>query len=226
MNQEDFASDSDSDDSDFLPEKIVRSDSDSPDENDDADEHEEDKNGENSKKETRKKKQGKFRKKEKSHAIEVPNLTVNSHDDDKRREEELWAAFMGESETSQPLKTPSTLTKSIVVEKNLIPMKQKVIAQAKPIPVETKIFEFAGEKVVVEENQNESQNNSSKPSSSSGVKRPSAVSGTGGLSSVLNQISKKNKLSVLQKTKLDWDGFKSTEGINEELQTHNRGKDG
>jgi len=43
---------------------------------------------------------------------------------------------------------------------------------------------------------------------------------------MLNQLTKKNKLSVLEKTKLDWDGFKSNEGINEELQTHNRGREG
>lgn len=48
----------------------------------------------------------------------------------------------------------------------------------------------------------------------------------GGIGSMLGQLSKKNKISVLDKSKHDWNSFKRTEGIDEELQTHNRGKDG
>ncbi|KAL9976458.1 hypothetical protein ACROYT_G013765 [Oculina patagonica] len=45
---------------------------------------------------------------------------------------------------------------------------------------------------------------------------------TGGLSSVLGQISKKTKMSTLEKSKLDWDVFKDQEGIQEELQHFNK----
>ncbi|XP_061394571.1 craniofacial development protein 1 [Musca vetustissima] len=60
-----------------------------------------------------------------------------------------------------------------------------------------------------------------------GIKRP-AGSGTsgGGIGSLLNQIGKKKKLSVLEKSQMDWKSFKSEEGIEEELQTFNKGKDG
>ena len=51
-------------------------------------------------------------------------------------------------------------------------------------------------------------------------------SSSGGLGAVLNQLSKKNQLSTLEKTKLDWTSFKRQEGIEEELQTHNKGKEG
>uniref|UniRef100_A0A803YMW2 Craniofacial development protein 1 n=1 Tax=Meleagris gallopavo TaxID=9103 RepID=A0A803YMW2_MELGA len=55
----------------------------------------------------------------------------------------------------------------------------------------------------------------------SGVKRPS------GISSLLGKIgSKKQKMSTLEKSKLDWENFKEEEGIVEELAIHNRGKDG
>ncbi|NWX92039.1 CFDP1 protein, partial [Nothoprocta ornata] len=55
----------------------------------------------------------------------------------------------------------------------------------------------------------------------SGVKRPS------GMSSLLGKItSKKQKMSTLEKSKLDWENFKEEEGIGEELAIHNRGKDG
>ncbi|TSS72708.1 Craniofacial development protein 1 [Bagarius yarrelli] len=48
-----------------------------------------------------------------------------------------------------------------------------------------------------------------------------------GMSSILSRIgAKKPKMSTLEKSKLDWDSFKSEEGITEELAIHNRGKEG
>lgn len=51
---------------------------------------------------------------------------------------------------------------------------------------------------------------------------------TGGLSGLASQLSgnKKQKLSVLEKSKLDWDTFKQDEGITEDLKTFNQGKMG
>lgn len=47
------------------------------------------------------------------------------------------------------------------------------------------------------------------------------------MSSILNRIGgKKPKMSTLEKSKMDWDAFKSEEGITEELAIHNRGKEG
>ena len=37
---------------------------------------------------------------------------------------------------------------------------------------------------------------------------------------------KKPKLGTLDKSKMDWNTFVEQEGIKEELQTHNKGKDG
>jgi hypothetical protein len=51
-------------------------------------------------------------------------------------------------------------------------------------------------------------------------------SGLKGLSSVLGQLGKKSKLGTLEKSKLDWDRYKRDEGIEEELQKHNKGRDG
>lgn len=47
-----------------------------------------------------------------------------------------------------------------------------------------------------------------------------------GMQSILSQINKKNKISTLEKSKLDWDGFKKKQGIEEEIQNHNKGKNG
>lgn len=53
------------------------------------------------------------------------------------------------------------------------------------------------------------------------VKRPA------GMMSVLSRIGgKKAKMSTLEKSKMDWDAFKSEEGITEELAIHNRGREG
>ncbi|ERE78264.1 craniofacial development protein 1 [Cricetulus griseus] len=55
----------------------------------------------------------------------------------------------------------------------------------------------------------------------SGIKRSS------GMSSLLGKIgAKKQKMSTLEKSKLDWESFKEEEGIGEELAIHNRGKEG
>ena len=38
--------------------------------------------------------------------------------------------------------------------------------------------------------------------------------------------SKKQKLTTLEKTKLDWNNFKRSEGIDEDLESHKKSKDG
>ena len=48
-----------------------------------------------------------------------------------------------------------------------------------------------------------------------------------GMSSLLSRFGgKKQKMSTLEKSKMDWDAFKSEEGITEELAIHNRGREG
>eukprot|EP00066_Takifugu_rubripes_P030579 XP_011619845.1 PREDICTED: craniofacial development protein 1-like [Takifugu rubripes] len=47
------------------------------------------------------------------------------------------------------------------------------------------------------------------------------------MSGILSHIGgKKSKMSTLEKSKMDWDAFKSEEGITEELAIHNRGREG
>lgn len=74
----------------------------------------------------------------------------------------------------------------------------------------------------------EEVNDTTKPNSPDQkiVEKPVVKKPQGGLANVLSQIGKKNKLTVLEKSKQDWDGYKKEEGIVEELITHNKGKDG
>lgn len=47
------------------------------------------------------------------------------------------------------------------------------------------------------------------------------------MGSILNRLGgKKQKMSTLEKSKMDWDAFKDEEGIGDELAIHNRGKEG
>jgi hypothetical protein len=55
---------------------------------------------------------------------------------------------------------------------------------------------------------------------------PSRGRVSGGLSGVLGQLNKTNKLSTLEKSKLDWVTYKKEEGIEEEVESHNKGKSG
>ena len=56
-------------------------------------------------------------------------------------------------------------------------------------------------------------------------KRPASSSG-GGLSNLVNAINKKPKMGCLDKSKMDWDQYVANQGIKEELETFNKGKDG
>lgn len=107
----------------------------------------------------------------------------------------------------------------------------------------TKVFEFAGEEVKVEkevsidsaearislssaENSEKTGNSGSPAGRGSGRGRGFKRAGLGGISSVLGQLGKKAKISTLEKSKLDWDNYKKQENLEEEISTHNKGKDG
>ncbi|VDK74558.1 unnamed protein product [Litomosoides sigmodontis] len=47
-----------------------------------------------------------------------------------------------------------------------------------------------------------------------------------GLTATISALSKKSKMSVLERTAQDWGAFKTETGIQEELISHNRGKQG
>ncbi|XP_067634047.1 craniofacial development protein 1 isoform X2 [Eurosta solidaginis] len=127
------------------------------------------------------------------------------------------------------------------------PSETKSLIPEKIIKV-TEIVDFAGEEVFIQKEVNADSVKENKETKTLkqqivgastaraaglpiGLKRPmaaggSGISGSGGLGSILNQIGKKKKISVLEKSQLDWKSFKQNEGIEEELQTFNKGKDG
>lgn len=117
---------------------------------------------------------------------------------------------------------------------------------ARPANVEkvkiTKVFEFAGEEVRVEKEvpadcaearlslplsvntiSDSTQSRGAAGARGRGIRKGGGLSG---ISSVLGQLGKKAKISTLEKSKLDWDSYKKEKNIEEEISTHNKGKDG
>lgn len=150
---------------------------------------------------------------------EKPSSSSSSSSNDKSPKES--SSTSNESSTQKSL-TPKAEDKKIVV---------------------TEVVDFAGEEVRIEREVDASSIKENKAATipaakkqpfgrimpGAGIKRtiPATGSGSsGGLGSLLNQLGKKKKLSVLEKSQMDWNSFKQSEGIDEQLQTFNKGKDG
>ncbi|XP_033898127.1 craniofacial development protein 1-like isoform X2 [Acipenser ruthenus] len=149
----------------------------------------------------------------------------------KKASDDLWASFLsdvGQKPQTASVQPPPLATGAI---KSQGETKEAEKPKESSKVTITKVFDFAGEEVrVTKEVDADSKEakfflkkpeSSAEPTASSGGKRPA------GIGSILNRIGgKKQKMSTLEKSKLDWDSFKNEEGIGEELATHNRGKEG
>lgn len=138
-----------------------------------------------------------------------------------------WASLLGNKKTSNSSSTVSAKAPAVTSKTQ---NKDVTVSTSSTVKI-TKVFEFAGEEVRVEKevdvNSDEAKlaladSKSDEPEEGAkGVKRPS------GLSSIMGLLdSKKQKLTTLEKTKLDWNSFKSSEGIDEELESHKKSKHG
>ncbi|XP_023683032.2 craniofacial development protein 1 [Paramormyrops kingsleyae] len=182
------------------------------------------------------------------------DLPVGREDQEKKRADDLWASFLSDvgprPKAAAPELLPSaTDSKATSEEPNeavdapprLQGDEHKLEEPAK-VTI-TKVFDFAGEEVRVtkevdasskeaksflksKEVQEEPESCPDMPSVTSPGPGPS-VKRPAGLGNFLNRIGgKKQKMSTLEKSRLDWDAFKDEEGIRDELTIHNRGKDG
>ncbi|KFO73403.1 Craniofacial development protein 1, partial [Cuculus canorus] len=160
----------------------------------------------------------------------------NREEEIKKKEDALWASFLSDvgqkPKVTQANKAEEGKSGNKVQEK---PKESEKPKDSGKVTI-TKVFDFAGEEVRVTKEvdsnskeaksflkQQEKRQSAALASlpTGSGVKRPS------GMSTLLGKISsKKQKMSTLEKSKLDWENFKEEEGIVEELAIHNRGKDG
>ncbi|XP_019960234.1 craniofacial development protein 1 [Paralichthys olivaceus] len=167
----------------------------------------------------------------------------------KKKSDDLWVSFLSDV-GSRPKQSTDNAESSTTQKADYSALKTSLLTTettaSEPAKVTiTKVFDFAGEEVRVnkevsansreaksylksqnaeqEENGDEDTNSSpgQQPLPGTSAKRPA------GMSSILGRIGgKKQKMSTLEKSKMDWDAFKSEEGITEELAIHNRGKEG
>lgn len=164
----------------------------------------------------------------------------------KKKEDELWASFLNDvGPKSKVSPSPQVKKREETEETSSNKLLVKAEKLEKPKETEkvkiTKVFDFAGEEVRVTKEVDATskeaksffkQNDQEKPQANVPSALPSLPAGSGlkrssGMSSLLGKIgAKKQKMSTLEKSKLDWESFKEEEGIGEELAIHNRGKEG
>ncbi|XP_068169240.1 craniofacial development protein 1 [Antennarius striatus] len=176
---------------------------------------------------------------------EVGNPTEVEEDEEaeqKKKSDDLWASFLSDvgsrpKTCTPPASGPSQKEDSSVLK--VAPLSTGKKAPESSTITITKVFDFAGEEVRVNKevsadsreaksyvksqntNQDDEEQTVSPSTSGSSAKRPT------NMGSILSRIGgKKQKMSTLEKSKLDWDAFKSEKGITEELAIHNRGRDG
>ncbi|XP_025022422.1 craniofacial development protein 1 [Python bivittatus] len=166
----------------------------------------------------------------------------NTHikENEKRKKEDaLWANFLSDV-GQKPKAVPADQTPCIQKHKSA---DEKNVCKSQGGPKETesnkitvtKVFDFAGEEVRVTKEVDAASKEAQRflkqqepkiatqtcHPTVSGVKRPSSMN------SLLGKIgAKKQKMSTLEKSKLDWENFKEEEGISDELAIHNRGREG
>ncbi|XP_034541763.1 craniofacial development protein 1 [Notolabrus celidotus] len=165
----------------------------------------------------------------------------------KKKSDDLWASFLSDVGTrpkeSMPASQSSSTQKDGPLLQKVAPTRTETKVPAK-VTI-TKVFDFAGEEVRVDKEvsadskeaktylkcqntkQEENREEETEESSPSGPPHEPSGKRPAGMGSLLNRIGgKKQKMSTLEKSKMDWDAFKSEEGITEELAIHNRGREG
>uniref|UniRef100_A0A224XHZ1 Craniofacial development protein 1 n=1 Tax=Panstrongylus lignarius TaxID=156445 RepID=A0A224XHZ1_9HEMI len=235
MGDRDLPLDSDSSDEDYVPHGVENEPA-SEDESAHESNEQETSEGENDE-EKRKRKKAPSRKRSKK---KLKSQILEKHDegqkeekpefsaeDRKQKADALWADFLKDCDPPVRKKSGSTHDSA---EK-----REKVAENAAKVKV-VEEYHFAGEKVLVEKemtapkpNSSIATNGTTNPNSSQPSTQLSMRGrgrGRGGISSILGQIGKKQKLSTLEKSKLDWDSFKKGEGIEEDIERHNKGKNG
>ncbi|XP_022218486.1 craniofacial development protein 1 [Drosophila obscura] len=148
---------------------------------------------------------------------------------DKSRSNALWAEFLSDVGSEKQIQhkpksvaTPGEPTDDTNIASNkLTPAVKRREGDSECLSAILHVEESTGSTNAKENHQQPTATSSKYFSRES--KRP--LNG-GGVGSLLNQLGKKKKLSVLEKSQMDWKIFKTNEGINEELRTHNKGKDG
>ncbi|XP_069701252.1 craniofacial development protein 1 [Periplaneta americana] len=251
MDERELTSDSDESDEDYVP-SGAESNPPSEEESDGVEEENDQDGSDDEDVDTRKRKRknikGKKKKKiksgrKRSHQSEVQETEVEekneeekilTEEEEKKKADSLWSDFLKDTGGSINRPKPAMTNGNKKEDPPEVKAEsQKTVQKENKVTI-TKLFEFAGEEVrVTKEVASDSaearlSTNPAAPAISQGAARGRGRGSGGlkGLSSVLGQLGKKSKLGTLEKSKLDWDRYKKDEGIEEELQKYNKGRDG
>jgi hypothetical protein len=200
-----------SDDEDFKPEEEQPSDDELSDDKESDDEEQQTSN-------VKKKRCGKT-------VPEVVKTEKISPEAEKKRLEALWSDFLGDSSTQQDEKKidqPQPVKETVLntnEANSCINASKSGSTEDIFVNINSKDEYNFKERVLTEKSRLIPTSSNSNQLKS--LKRPKTT-----LNTMLNQISKKSKASILESTKSDWEGYKSAEGITEELRTFNRGRNG
>ncbi|XP_022188908.1 craniofacial development protein 1 [Nilaparvata lugens] len=251
MNEQDLPSDSDESDLEYKPSdeehcEVSEEDESGDDEDKNAAQDEEIESETNNKKKVARKPGAKRKSRkrkiveessEKNESPEEPEEKKLSVEEEKKKADALWEDFL--KDTGGRIASSSRTQSSNIPDIKSNETTNGTIGSSKTLQTNekenkvtvTQIFEFAGEKIKVEKEV--------PVAAGSGGSLGTGMRGTGrgrgggrgggmggALSAFVGQLGKKNKLSMLEKSKLDWDSFKKEEGIEDDLKTFNKGKDG
>lgn len=146
--------------------------------------------------------------------------------------DQLWESFCTDvnknpssSGNSQPTSSSSSLSSSTTSSIT----KKETDSSATKTQVVKKVYDFCGETVVIEEEEPVVSNSNisitkNGSSSSQKIQPPTMKRGVGQLDSLIAQM-KKPKMNTLTKSMHDWQKYKQTENLTEDLKLHRESKD-
>ena len=162
---------------------------------------------------------------------EVTTAKVELSEEKKKRADELWAELCGSNKKCLQKATIALTTSSCSSLKDV--KLNESVAHKKNDDKFCKVYDFAGDEVVVEKERITKKKTTESVDGLKVNNEPTStqsrfaitVKRSTGLGSLVSNLTKKQKMSTLTKTKLDWDLFKKDEGIEDELRHHVKNKD-
>jgi hypothetical protein len=139
---------------------------------------------------------------------------VNTEEEQKKAKiDELWAEFKSSV-------NPSPSSSHVNAKPEAPPNRQDTSVTSCDV-IEPKIiktsYDFAGEEVIVEKKVSQKLTKANE-SQDKEKKNPPVVKRTGGALALLSSLTKKPKMTTLDKSKLDWEKFKEKANLKDELQ--------
>ncbi|KAJ8679973.1 hypothetical protein QAD02_015760 [Eretmocerus hayati] len=151
-----------------------------------------------------------------------------SAEEEKERADLLWKSFL--SDTGTPSKSSTSPTKSVTASASNSTCKS---VEEKESPISKLPAASSSGDSKEEIHNSEQPKDPAPPDEDKKIEKkvvhplpqPNIPKRTG-LSSFISSIGKKSKVTVLEKSKLDWNQYKQDNNLSEEINTFNRGKSG